>query len=177
MGMQSGAPEISNKVHTAHKQLSCSKSDSISALNALLAYEATPSSEQSHFCTSYYLHSGHLREAAALHRQLHHILHTSFSKSSAQAPGKRTREEGALQYLEECLAGAGGEWDSLGRPKKKQIDVLCRCLLAGWPDHAARRIQSRSHIAASVRCTFLTDILPSCYAPDDINGGHYQTFA
>jgi hypothetical protein len=138
---------VGGDVRVAHQRLCCSKSDAVSALNALLAYEATPVSAQDYFCASNYLHSGHLREAAALHRQLQHILSASLPRASALPAGSSGIR--ALQFLQECLRGSNTSQVVLSRPKKKQIDLLCRCLLAGWPDHTARRIQSSSRIASS----------------------------
>lgn len=149
------ATSAQDKVHAAHRRLRCKSSDAISALNALLAFEACSSERAQAFCDASFLHIGNLREAAALHRQLHRVLSMPAARIAAGGVAPTL-----LNTIREGLAKAAPRL-AMQRPSDAQALVLRRCLAAGWPDQVARRMRSQTHLAAqsaSVRHTIFDSL-------------------
>ncbi|GIL53593.1 hypothetical protein Vafri_9207 [Volvox africanus] len=137
-------------------QFRCGRSDALSALAALVAFESSGESED--FAAAHFLHSKNLREAADLHRQLLRVLAMQQvgAVAAAAAAGGALAEElaaaakdlaaslalpGALPTT--AAAAAGG---AALVPERVAL-VLRRALAAGWADQVAKRARSSEYLA------------------------------
>ncbi|KAG2499784.1 hypothetical protein HYH03_002081 [Edaphochlamys debaryana] len=151
-----------------------SQSDSLSALAALVAFEASGESEE--FASAHFLHGRNLREAADLHRQLLRVLAMQQAASTAAeadgdgggggalaaelAEAARALAEGMALPTEAAAAaaaaggrrrkqpgGAAGPLTVATLLPEKVATVLRRALAAGWADQVARRVRSVAYLA------------------------------
>ncbi|GLC69391.1 hypothetical protein PLESTF_000824800 [Pleodorina starrii] len=167
-----------------------SRSDALSALAALVAFEASGESED--FAAAHFLHARNLREAADLHRQLLRVLamqQVGASPLAAAAPAAAAAatlvEELAAAAKElaaslalpgavpppplAAAAGAGTDVSSL-LPERVAV-VLRRALAAGWADQVARRVRSAEYLAQlgeSRRKHHAVRYQPACLAEEHV---------
>jgi cobalamin biosynthesis Mg chelatase CobN len=127
--------------------------DALSSLNALLAFEAVNVVNAANFCKDNFLHLTSLREMAALHKQLLHMLALPSTIAVLSASG-----HAGARALARVFAPRQGSADqgtrSLGALQGTQGDILRRCIASGWPDQIGRRVRTHEHLtqlAASVR--------------------------
>jgi hypothetical protein len=141
---------MGDKVHAAHGRFRCVESDAVSALQALLAYEAEAPAKRSLFCKQHWLHESHLSEMAALHAQLRRAVCLPSVLLAAQKAGL-----GSADVLERLASSdALTRCKHLQRPGANSTALLRRCIVAGWPDQVARRMRTAEYLdqlAAQVR--------------------------
>ncbi|EFJ47234.1 hypothetical protein VOLCADRAFT_120994 [Volvox carteri f. nagariensis] len=170
------------------------QSDALSAVAALVAFEASGESED--FASAHFLHARNLREAADLHRQLLRVLAmqqvgatplTATAAPSA-AGGSTLSEElaAAAKELAAALAlpgaaaahggGGGGSPAAAGGSVAAVLPegiaaVLRRALAAGWADQVARRVRSSEYLAQlgeSRRKHHAVRYQPACLADEHV---------
>jgi hypothetical protein len=88
-----------NKARSAQNRLRSNESDALSALYALLEYDALPAGNRDAFCKDNFLHPTNLREMSALRRQLARVLRM---KPALEACG-RSNHAGAQALLQRCV--------------------------------------------------------------------------
>lgn len=138
--MQERATRIRNRVYSTHQRLRDSESDAISALNALLAFEAEPEDQADLFCKSNFLHATHLREMSALRAQLVRIV---------QMPScGRPLRAGYKAVIEDTVKLPEGQRGLLRPPSKAARKALSRCIASGWADQIAKRVRSTGQMDA-----------------------------
>lgn len=147
--MQDQTASIKNRVYAAHQKFRNPHSDAISALNAMLAFEAESEHVLDQFCKQNYLHATHLREMSALRAQLVSLLSMVGIGISLQASFQDV--VGAVAKGKEGLPGY------LKPPSKGRCKALRCCIAAGWADHIAKRIHSTLHMEnlASQVCSYM----------------------
>eukprot|EP00873_Tetraselmis_striata_P022552 jgi/Tetstr1/442816/TSEL_030900.t1 len=117
------------RVREAHKVLrGSSRSDALSAMAALLAFEEADRSPA--FAAASGLHFRHLQEAAALRRQLAHYL-------------SRSRPEWRLAELLPPVQPP--------HPSNLIVDMLRRGAAAGWADQVAKRVKRWEAVQATTQ--------------------------
>eukprot|EP00892_Ulva_mutabilis_P012877 jgi/Ulvmu1/9962/UM059_0010.1 len=131
---------IRNRVHSAHQRLRDPSSDALSSLNALLAFEAQPTSQAGSFCNRNFLHAAHLREMSALRKQLVRIVCMQSHTHHLWAMLKAT-----MQNLSNIPGAAGDHMSPMSKETRK---VLIRSVAAGWADQVAKRVRSRAQLDA-----------------------------
>lgn len=127
---------IRNQVYSSHQRLRDPDSDALSALNALLAFDAEPQSEGDAFCRRNFLHAGHLREMSALRAQLLRVVsvqaHAHESWATLQTILGSLSPEAMLAFSK--------------IPSKETRKALSCCVAAGWADQVAKRVRSREQL-------------------------------
>lgn len=132
-----------DKLFAAHSRLRDRDSDALSALNALIAFEAAATTERAAFCDNHQLHLTPLREMAALHTQLKHMLSLTATCETLKVSQHRGAAELARQYAAQIPEAPTGPVNvQHGR-------LLRRCLAAGWPDQIGRRCRNREQVTAA----------------------------
>lgn len=131
-----------NKVHAAHGKFRCAESDAISALNALLAYEAQPAASRGDFCRQHWLHENHLRDMAALHLQLSRVVALPSVVAAARSAGLASAD--VLQGLQDTAALVSDA--PLQACSASGVELLRRCVAAGWSDQVARRMRTAEYL-------------------------------
>lgn len=153
----------------AHARLKIADSDALSALSALCAFEAT-GLEAEAFCRAHRLHNRNLREAAALRRQLCHIV-------QAQMKGARATTG---EVKNNPLTNTDAFIDPPPSPLPHgALQALRRALAAGWADQVARRVRSLEHVKAAGKGEKARAVrYRSCSMEEDIflhpNSGSYS---
>ena len=145
---------IRNRVYSAHQRLRDPDSDALSALNALLAFEAEPKCGVDAFCKRNFLHATHLREMSALRAQLVRIVGIQ---------SRRHQSWALLKKAIDSLSNIPGrtQWKP---PSSGARKALSCCIAAGWADQVAKRVRSRAQLdnAAAQVCRFTQA------SPDDV---------
>ena len=141
---------LRNKARSAHHRLRTPHSDAISALNALIAFEAQPVGKRPEFCRDNFLHVANLNEMSALRVQLVRILRTKMSLEGGAVSGHAGAAFLLRRSQAEGVTGGPIRLDaSLQPPGVAVSTVLRRCLVAGWADQVARRMRSAEYVSQS----------------------------
>lgn len=133
----------------AHKAFRCANSDTLSAVNALLAFQSVAPAEEQRFCATSHLHVAPMREMRNLHQQLLRLLH----RPAQHAGLAQCAHKGAALLsagLDDVLHVQHGSANALAPPKEKHQRLLRRCIAAAWPDQIARRITPRERLARQI---------------------------
>ncbi|KAK9834861.1 hypothetical protein WJX81_004510 [Elliptochloris bilobata] len=131
----------------AHARLRAAGGDTLSALNALCAFERAGRSEV--FCRDHYLHARNLCEAASLHTQLARALARAAADgplapvAAAMAAAAQALGNSQGSGINEILEPPGG----LPPPPAAVLQRLRRAIAAGWADQVARRVHSAEYLA------------------------------
>lgn len=149
-----------NSLHAAHLRFRHRKSDALSALNALIAFESQDASDAGAFCKNNFLHATSLREMSALRQQL---------MRNVGQPQRRnlqsTAQSNLTIFMSETISQCGG---SMKPPGGTLSDALLRCIAAGWADQVGKRMRSATSLqtlASQVRILVmrvvtLSDVVP-----------------
>lgn len=142
-----------------YRELFCQSSDALSAMRALLAFEAAQrkggASAVAELCARLGLHERVLREMSDLRVQLGQLLvrnAASLARALGARPGASAAEEDIAETLRASSAAAGGERAGLAAPEDSQLTpaadgALRRAIVSGWPDRVARRVKPRERLS------------------------------
>lgn len=136
--MQKESEKLHNIVHAAHLRFRHRKSDALSALNALIAFEAQDPSEAGTFCKTNFLHATTLREMSALRQQL--------MRNVSKPPRRRlhSRKQSTItDFMSEVISQCSG---TMKPPGGTVSEALLRCIATGWADQVGKRMRSTSSL-------------------------------
>lgn len=128
------------RARAAHTKLRHSAGDALSSLNALCAFMAADTASEA-FCRDNFLSSRHLKEAAALARQLHRILAGQPEGEHLWKPSARTNSAQQAAPSRRTLQQLPTQPPTTSVAKRLQ-----RALTAGWADQIALRKTSAARL-------------------------------
>lgn len=138
--MQKESETLQNGLHAAHLRFRHRKSDALSALNVLVAYESQESSEAHAFCKRKFLHATTLREMSALRKQL-----TAAITNSSARRLQSSKKHPLTSFMSEVISQSGGV---MKPPGGTVSEALLHCIATGWADQTAKRMRSAGSIQA-----------------------------
>lgn len=147
--VQKESEKLHNSLHAAHLRFRHRKSDALSALNALIAYESQDASEASAFCKRNFLHATTLREMSALRQQL--------MRSVTHPPRRRlhrSTQSTLTSFMSEVVSQCSG---TMKPPGCTISEALLRCVATGWADQVGKRMRSTTSLqtlASQVRLLY-----------------------
>jgi hypothetical protein len=136
--VQKESEKLQDSMHAAHLRFRHRKSDALSALNALIAFDSQDSSQASAFCKSNFLHITALREMSALRQQL--------MRNITQTPRRRLHNNASSTLSAFVSETISQRSFALKPPGGTLSEALLRCIATGWADRIGKRMRSMTSL-------------------------------